>query len=188
MNIWFTSDTHWHFGHNKKFLWEPRGFNSIEEHDRKIIENWNSVVKPEDEIYLLGDVMLNDNEHGLECINCLNGKIHIILGNHDGDSKIELYRKCKNIVSIEYATKIKYKKIYFFLCHYKVQTANYDDQLSWAKHIVSLHGHTHSKEKFEEGNPYQYNVSLDANNNIPISIDEIIENIKNKKIEMENNK
>ena len=60
--IWFTSDTH--FGHIKDFLWSPRGFNSIEEHDEIIIKNWNELVAPEDEVYHLGDVMLNDNEHG----------------------------------------------------------------------------------------------------------------------------
>ena len=26
-NIYFTSDTH--FGHNKDFLWSPRGYNNI---------------------------------------------------------------------------------------------------------------------------------------------------------------
>lgn len=37
IKIWFTSDLH--FGHNKSFLYEPRGFNSIEEHDATIIKN-----------------------------------------------------------------------------------------------------------------------------------------------------
>ena len=78
--IWFTSDTH--FGHQKEFLWAPRGFNSIEEHDEMIIHNWNEVVGPNDDVYHLGDVMLNDNEHGLECLKRLNGKIHITIGNH----------------------------------------------------------------------------------------------------------
>ena len=45
--IWFTSDMH--FGHQKSFLWEPRGFNSSEEHDKQIIKNWNSVVGNDDE-------------------------------------------------------------------------------------------------------------------------------------------
>ena len=41
--IWFTSDTH--FGHIKDFLWSPRGFYSIQEHDEAIIHNWNEVIK-----------------------------------------------------------------------------------------------------------------------------------------------
>ena len=34
---------------NKNFLYEPRGFNTIEEHDRAIIKNWNEIVKPDDD-------------------------------------------------------------------------------------------------------------------------------------------
>ena len=184
--IYLSSDLH--FGHDREFLWGQRGFSSIEENDNTILKNFKEILKDEDDLYLLGDLMLLDNESGIEKLKQIPGKIHIILGNHDSSDRIKLYEQLPQVQEIVYATKIKYKKTYFFLCHYKVQTANYDDQLSWAKHIVSLHGHTHSKEKFEDGNPYQYNVSLDANNNIPISIDEIIENIKNKKIEMENNK
>lgn len=75
--IYLTSDTH--FCHNKDFLYEPRGFQSIEEHDEAIVKNWNSIVTPDDEVYHLGDVMLNDNTKGLGYLKQLNGKIHIIL-------------------------------------------------------------------------------------------------------------
>ena len=40
--IWFTSDLH--FGHDREFLWGPRGFENIQEHDAVIFEKWNSVV------------------------------------------------------------------------------------------------------------------------------------------------
>lgn len=184
--IWFTSDTH--FGHIKDFLWSPRGFNSIEEHDEVVIKNWNELVNPEDEVYHLGDVMLNDNEHGLKCINRLNGKIHLIVGNHDTNTKIELYKQCPNIVSIDYAKEIKIGKNYFWLCHYPTITANYDDNKPWAKHLINIYGHTHQTEKFYkvketlEINPYMYCVCLDAHNNKPVELNEIIEDIKNQKM------
>lgn len=172
--VFFTSDTH--FGHQRSFLWEPRGFNSIEEHDEAIIKNWNEVIGPEDEVWHLGDVMLNDNEHGLECIKKLNGRIHLILGNHDIDTRIELYKTCPNIVSIDYAKKIKIGKYYFFLCHYPVLVHNYDDY----KKIWNLHGHTHLKEKFSE-NKHCYNVCLDAHNNYPVELEQILNDIKGQK-------
>lgn len=184
--FWFTSDTH--FGHIKDFLWSPRGFNSIEEHDEVIIKNWNELVSPEDEVYHLGDVMLNDNEHGLKCINRLNGKIHLIIGNHDTSTRIELYKQCPNIVSIDYAKEIKIGKNYFWLCHYPTITANYDDNKPWAKHLINIYGHTHQTEKFYkiketlEINPYMYCVCLDAHNNRPVELNEIIEDIKNQKM------
>ena len=190
--IWFTSDTH--FGHIKDFLWSPRGFNSIKEHDEMIIKNWNELVAPEDEVYHLGDVMLNDNEHGLECINCLNGKIHLIVGNHDTDTRIELYKQCPNIVSIDYAKEIKIGKNYFWLCHYPTITANYDDNKPWARHLINIYGHTHQTEKFyktketSEINPYMYCVCLDTHNNRPVSIDEILLDIKTKANEVKKEK
>ena len=74
--IFVTSDLH--FGHDRGFLYEPRGFDNIEDHDEAVIANWNSVVNEDDDVYVLGDLMLNDNAHGVECIKRLNGTIHII--------------------------------------------------------------------------------------------------------------
>ncbi len=74
--IWFTSDLH--FGHNKEFLYKPRGFNSIEEHDETIINNFNSVVSNDDEVFILGDLMLVNNDNGIECLKKLNGKKYIL--------------------------------------------------------------------------------------------------------------
>lgn len=153
-----------------------------------IIKNWNELVAPEDEVYHLGDVMLNDNEHGLKCINRLNGKIHLIIGNHDRGTRVELYKQCPNIISIDYAKEIKYKKHYFYLSHYPTITANYDDEKPWANHLINLHGHTHSKEKFYNNNPYMYCVCLDAHNNRPVSIDEILLDIKTKVNEVKKEK
>jgi calcineurin-like phosphoesterase family protein len=182
--IYFTGDTH--FCHNKSFLYEPRGFKSIEEHDKTIVKNWNSIIKPEDEVYLLGDVMLMDNEKGLNYLKNLNGKIHIILGNHCTDTRIDLYKTCPNVVSIDYAKQLRIGKNYFFLCHYPVITANYDDQLPWSKHLIHLYAHTHQKDKFYNNNPYMYCVCLDAHNNRPVELQEIIDDIKNIKIQLDN--
>ena len=74
--IFLVSDTH--FGHDRAFLYEPRGFSNIADHDEAVIQNWNSVVQPDDTVYHLGDVMLNDNDHGMDCLRRLNGNIIII--------------------------------------------------------------------------------------------------------------
>ena len=87
--IFVTSDTH--FGHDREFLWGPRGFISHVDHDRQVIENWNSVVGPDDIVYHLGDVMLGDTEYGMGCLAQLNGHIKIIRGNHDTDRRWALY-------------------------------------------------------------------------------------------------
>ena len=85
-------------------------------------------------------------------------------------------------------TIYKYKKAIFWLSHYPTITSNYDDDKPWAKHLVCLFGHTHQEQPFYNDNPYMFNVGMDAHNCTPISIEEIIENIRNKKQELNNEK
>ena len=79
-NIFFTSDTH--FCHNQEFLYKPRGFSSIQEMNEAVVERWNSVVKPDDEVWHLGDMALGDIDDACKYINQLNGTIRWIRGNH----------------------------------------------------------------------------------------------------------
>ena len=119
--IYFTSDLH--FGHNQPFVYEARGFPSIGEHDETIIQNWNNIITEEDDVYILGDLILNDNEHGLECLRQLNGHLHFVIGNHDTPTRIKLYEEA-GLINEEYATVIKYRKYYFYLSHYPIVTTN----------------------------------------------------------------
>ena len=48
------------------------------------------------------------------------------------------------------------------------------------QHLINLHGHTHSKNKFYQDIPFMYNVALDAHNNTPVSFDKIISDIEEK--------
>ena len=195
--IWFTSDLH--FCHDKDFIWKTRGFNDVDEMNWAIVKRWNETVYPDDDVYVLGDLILNDIEWGLKLISKLNGYIHIIRGNHDTDTKVERYMELPNVISVEYATIFRYKKAIFWLSHYPTITANYDDDKPWAQHLVNLFGHTHQTDPFyylDKGdyytgqhaipNPYMYNVGVDAHNCTPISIDEIIADIRKKKEELNN--
>ena len=153
--------------------------------NRTIIENFNEIVTPEDDLYLLGDIFLggpNSIDAGIELFNQLPGKIHLIWGNHDTDNRKTALLECPNVISITgcYATIIKYNKYHFYLCHFPTITTNYDIDKSLKERLLCLAGHTHSKKLFE---PYgSYNVAVDAHNCYPISIDEIINDFKNKKL------
>lgn len=181
--IFVTSDTH--FGHDREFLYGPRGFSSIKESDSEIIKRWNEVVGPNDIVYLLGDIMLNDNENGIGCLSCLNGNIKIILGNHDTDNRIKIYKELElhsngRIEVLGFADIIKYKKYRFYLSHHPTFTSNLDDRDSIRSHLINLFGHTHQKTKFYQEIPFMYHVGLDAHNCYPVSLDQIIEDIKNE--------
>lgn len=176
--IYFTSDLH--FGHDKDFLYSPRGFVSSEEHDRQIIENWNNIVKPEDIVYILGDIMLGDNINGINCLNLLNGKKYFIIGNHDTDNRVRFYES-NDLINCGYATIIKYGKWRFYLSHFPTKVGNYDDE---QKHIkfYCLCGHVHTKDKWLDWHDKCYHVELDAHNCLPKSINDIINEIENKNV------
>lgn len=176
MNIYITSDLH--FGHQQSFLYEPRGFSNIEEHDKIIIANINETVEENDTLYILGDLMLNDTTYGMEClkqIKCQN--IHIILGNHDSNARIELYKTLPNISTINYATLLKYKKWNFMLSHYPMLTNNFDDDKKPFCRVWNLCGHNHTKEIID---PITNSIhcELDAWGNYPINLEQVKEFIK----------
>jgi len=176
--IFVTSDTH--FGHDREFLYKPRGFNSIEEHDEAIIERWNSVVDKDDDVYLLGDLTLGDKEYGKSCIARLNGYIHVILGNHDSAAREQMYvEDLDNIVEVNYATIIKYKKYHFYLSHYPSMTANFDSN-SLHNCLINLYGHTHQKTNFYNEMPFIYHVGMDSHNCTPVLLDDAIKDMKVK--------
>ncbi len=82
-NIWFTSDTH--YGHKNIIKYCGRPFDSVEEMDNAMITNWNKVVRKGDHVYHLGDVMMGQNmAERLKTLRAqLNGRITLVLGNHD---------------------------------------------------------------------------------------------------------
>lgn len=175
--IWFTSDLH--FGHDKPFIYEPRGFKNVHDMNAAIVSNWNAIVQPDDDVYVLGDLMLNDNEAGLKLIHQLKGNIHIILGNHDTDSRVELYSSCYNVCSIEYATVLKYNGYRFYLSHYPTIATNYDQDKPLKRQTINLCGHTHAVDALSDiTKGLIYHCELDAHDCRPICIDDIIGNLK----------
>jgi calcineurin-like phosphoesterase family protein len=81
--VWFTADTH--FSHRAMARdgkgWRP--FDTVTEHDEYLIEQWNKTVRPDDQVWHLGDVGLGSEHYVLDCVLRLNGTKHLIAGNHD---------------------------------------------------------------------------------------------------------
>ena len=77
----FIADTH--FGHENALAFDNRPFKTIEEHDRALTDNWNNAVGPEDEVFVLGDISWHNATKTNEILGALNGKKHLIVGNHD---------------------------------------------------------------------------------------------------------
>ena len=177
--IFFTSDTH--FCHDREFIYEPREFTNVTEMNEAIVQRWNSVVSPEDTVYHLGDVMLNNDEKGIKYLKRLNGKIIILKGNHDTYNRLCLYSDCPNVEILQTgADYFTYNKINFYISHYPTITTNFNENKKLNRVIINLFGHTHQQTNFYLDNKFMYHVGLDSHNCYPVEIDTIIKDIKLK--------
>lgn len=178
MSIFFTSDTH--FCHDRGFVYNPRGFDNVLDMNEAIVERWNSVVGPDDIVYHLGDVMLNDNVAGMKFLSRLNGHIYLLRGNHDTDTRWKLYDTLDNVTVLGYAEVIKFGKFRFYLSHHPTYTSNLDNDAPLSQHLINLYGHTHQTGNFYNDVPFMYHVGLDSHNCYPVKAEQVIEDIKNE--------
>lgn len=168
-NIFFISDTH--FGHENTFTkfkkadgcTPLRPFSSIEEMNETMISNWNDVVKPNDKIYHLGDVVINRKY--LPILERLNGKKRLIRGNHD-------------IFPIK-----DYLKYFDEIYGVRVFSDMICSHIPLAKECISrfginVHGHLHGND-IADG--LYFNVSVEQINFIPIELSVLRNEIKKKK-------
>jgi calcineurin-like phosphoesterase family protein len=79
--VYFTSDTH--FYHSNIIGFCKRPFKNVEDMNETLIGNWNRVVSQDDIVFHLGDFCLGGSHEWTKILNRLNGKIYLILGNHD---------------------------------------------------------------------------------------------------------
>ena len=174
MSTFFLSDLH--LFHDREFVWKVRGFRDVEHMNDTILENIYKTISAEDDFYLLGDLALGtDSERIRNTAAGLPGKVHLIIGNHDTDSKIKIYKELPNFAEVVYSTVICVNKRELFLSHYPVLTAEHSEN---PKHTVfNIHGHTHSKERFCEERPYAFNVCCDALECKPILAEDMVEQL-----------
>ena len=135
--IYFISDLH--FGHNNILKLERDQFETIEEHDEFIINEINKQVKITDELWILGDV---GNPKKLMRVN---GKKHLILGNHDKRSMKEY----EGVVSTVYKYPVYYSN--------RVLLSHHPHPVPEC--TLNIHGHLHG-------------AVLDSKNHINLSIND----------------
>jgi len=80
-----------HFNHRNIIKYCSRPFNSVEDMNKQLIKNWNSVVGKNDIVYVVGDFALCGKQKIIEIGQRLNGRKRLVLGNHD-QASIETYR------------------------------------------------------------------------------------------------
>lgn len=156
-NIWIISDTH--FSHSNIIGYCERPFQSTEEMDWYMVEKWNSVVKPNDYVYHLGDVYMGASKGYIENIfQQLNGKKRLILGNHDNGKDQILQRYFEKIMLWRNFEKV-------VLTHIPLREESIP-----GKDRINVHGHIH-QNKSPEG-PYRC-ACVEQINYTPINLEEI---------------
>jgi len=187
-NVWFTSDTH--FSH--KLVSQIRGFVANDEvdvnrHDETIIRNWNGVVRPDDIVYLLGDVSLKSPRVYAPLTVRLNGTIHLVYGNHDpgfggirGGEKLTREYLDAGFASMHEFLRKKIDGRNVLMSHFPYSGDRGDDRATQYRlrneGVPILHGHTHQNEVISRDNgTLQIHVGLDAWGLFPVNIDDIVE-------------
>ena len=138
-----------------------------------LVENYNKLIAPEDEVYILGDCMLKNDSIGIKLLSQLNGHKYLAIGNHDTNSRIIKYCDAGIFDDIQFAYRFHYHKWHFYATHYPTITSNANDTRKYC-----LCGHSHTKNKFAHWEFGCYHCELDAHENAPVNIEEIIEDIK----------
>jgi len=166
MKTYFISDTH--FNHKNIIAYENRPFNSVEEMNRVMVENWNKTVSKNDTVFFLGDLSFNQDKETLKVLLAsLNGHKILIIGNHDRKYTAEVWRE----IGFEeaYIYPIIYKD-FFILSHNPLyMNANMP--------YVNIHGHIHSNNNTLSN---YVNVSVEQINYTPISFEDIVKRFNNE--------
>lgn len=134
----------YHLDHNRAIKDNNRPFKDVKEMNEIIIENHNSIVKPNDMFYCLGDLIVTSSEGTISSkdrtealLKRLNGKKYIIFGDHD-----EKLRRLKEHFMGAWDYKmLKISNLNFALFHYPISY--------WEKHgqpnSIHLHSHSHGR-------------------------------------------
>lgn len=165
------SDTHFnHAGilNFKDYLNKPcREFDSVDQMNECMFDNWNSVVCPEDTVYHLGDVLFGHNKDKWLADNFdkLNGKKHLILGNHDNPKFLAPYFRSISLWK-------DMSDIGLLLSHTPQHASTLAESHRFGcKPLLNVHGHIHTNPSPE--GPYKC-VSVEQINYTPLNMEELV--------------
>ena len=165
-NVWFIADLH--FNHKNIIKYCNRPFMTVEEMNEALIKNWNSVVKDEDIVFMLGDFAFASRTNIIEISKKLNGKKTIVLGNHDRIGPQFYYDG-----GFEFVNKypIIYKEV-FILSHSPMFMQ--EDGI-----YINIYGHVHDNPVYPNYTKESFCVSAERINYTPINFKDIISKLKN---------
>ena len=162
--VFIISDTH--FDHTNIIQYCKRPFSSIEEMNNALVNNWNAIVKNEDLILILGDVVHGRNARSASYwLKQLNGEKILIRGNHDKGFITE----CSAVIN--HGAILDFENKEYLLVHHPGLIIPKENQ--WV-----IHGHVHNKhpDTFPLVNKENktINVSVEMIEYTPIELSKVI--------------
>ena len=199
--IYFTSDLH--LGHVRALEIMPnRPWPDVEAMNQGLIDNYNSVVKPEDTCIFLGDVIMGSKVINVpKYLPMLNGTKHLITGNHDylpseikKEGKLEWYENLYLLNGMKtvyhgcvslYLFTNKTTDFQIKLCHFPPADVEDNREIEYEQRYTHLrpaiaadqwllHGHSHSREHISSVNSIHIGVDAVAWDYKPVSMDTIL--------------
>jgi calcineurin-like phosphoesterase family protein len=164
---YFIADAH--LGHMGIITYCGRPFASAEEQDALILKNWNETVTPDDDVYIIGDLMVPTEAGPASYLEKLNGRLHLLIGNHDEEWYDESYRHY--FVEVADALRVEIEGYTTYLCHYP--TPDFEGDL----HIF---GHMHANykdgdfQRLVAASRFALNAAVELNDYRPVTIEQMI--------------
>jgi calcineurin-like phosphoesterase family protein len=170
MGAWFTADLH--FGHKAVLHYSNRPYADLDEMKMMITSTWNRHIRPHDDVYVLGDFSFERKEIAQETFKALNGRKHLIIGNHDGDHIRKL--PWETVSQIKTFRGEGYRIV---LCHYPMLTWDRAHHGVW-----HLHGHSHGNLKWLGSRTTRMDVGIDCHpEHRPFSLSEVAISMEQRK-------
>ncbi len=174
---YYIADCHFFHGALNTAM-DHRGFDSMEKMNEYMIRQWNNKVRPNDEVVILGDFSWGKPDETNALLERLNGRLYLILGNHDRFLTDKKYNS-KRFVWIKDYEEMKDNKRKVILSHYPMPFYNgqyYKDKDGMDKTYM-LHGHIHDTidqrllESFQEQMQKTMRMNMDGKEiSIPCNI------------------
>lgn len=174
MTVWFTADTH--FNHKGVIRMCNRPFTSVEAMNETLVENWNDVVHKDDTVYFLGDFAFGTKKHTQPILGRLQGRKHLIMGNHDRQNKVQNlagWESCLYMDEVVVQDPDAYQgRQRITLCHYPMVTWRERHQGGW-----QMHGHSHGHYGWPPESR-RIDVGVDCWSQAPVSYEQVKETIE----------
>lgn len=161
---------------------EPEVDAMVQTMNNLIRDNWNSMVAPDDEVWIIGDFAMGKIEKAPDYIRSLNGYKNLVRGNHDEtiikrihekrEGYTDLFKTVQNDYRLKYKTTDTGRKTLINLYHFPVSHWEGMNQGT-----LMIHGHLHGTPSGNTGRIKD--VGIDTNGLKLYKLDDVVNEMLN---------